>query len=421
MLFGWLTIAGLAITVLASTANRCLYDVAWHALEDLCQKHKKEELFGKILDLREQLEFGVGIFQAIAIALTACFAFVWLAGNTSTSNVLPFDLFCIFVLISVLLVACSVWIPWAIAKIGAEHFLYFTWRWWWLVSIASWPLLVGGRFVGAIFQRASGAEEEDENEEDAFEEEILSILSEAENDGVVEAERADMIEGVMDLDDHDLTKVMTPRSRIDALDVSSSWEEMLKFAVDSGRTRIPVFEEKIDNILGILFVKDLLRESLRNESKRRPLRKLLRDPIVAPDTTKLDEMLKNFLAGRMHMAVVTDEYGGLAGVVTIEDVLEEIVGEIEDETDNSSPQPFKFINKHEAEVAAELPIDELNEKFGLALPEEEEFATVGGLLMSQNNRIPRVGHEIEIDDIKFVILEANRRSIRRVRVVTPSE
>jgi len=421
LLFGWLTIAGLAITVLASTANRCLYDVAWHALEDLCQKHKKEELFGKILDLREQLEFGVGIFQAIAIALTACFAFVWLAGNTSTSNVLPFDLFCIFVLISVLLVACSVWIPWAIAKIGAEHFLYFTWRWWWLVSIASWPLLVGGRFVGAIFQRASGAEEEDENEEDAFEEEILSILSEAENDGVVEAERADMIEGVMDLDDHDLTKVMTPRSRIDALDVSSSWEEMLKFAVDSGRTRIPVFEEKIDNILGILFVKDLLRESLRNESKRRPLRKLLRDPIVAPDTTKLDEMLKNFLAGRMHMAVVTDEYGGLAGVVTIEDVLEEIVGEIEDETDNSSPQPFKFINKHEAEVAAELPIDELNEKFGLALPEEEEFATVGGLLMSQNNRIPRVGHEIEIDDIKFVILEANRRSIRRVRVVTPSE
>jgi CBS domain containing-hemolysin-like protein len=220
------------------------------------------------------------------------------------------------------------------------------------VSIAFWPLLFCGRLVGTIFERASGTEEENEDEEDAFEEEILSILSEAENDGVVEAERADMIEGVMDLDDHDLTKVMTPRSRIDALDVSSSWEEMLRFAVDSGRTRIPVFEEKIDNILGILFVKDLLKESLRNEKKRRSLRKLLRAPILAPDTTKLDEMLKTFLAGRMHMAVVTDEYGGLAGVVTIEDVIEEIVGEIEDETDNSKPLPFKFIHKNEAEVAA---------------------------------------------------------------------
>ena len=97
------------------------------------------------------------------------------------------------------------------------------------------------------------------------------------------------------------------------------------------------------------------------------------------------------------------------------------MGEIEDETDASKPKPFRFINKNEAEVTADLPIDELNEKLGLTLPEEQEFSTVGGLLMAQNNRIPRVGHEIEIDDTKFVILEANRRSIRRVRVVTPTE
>ena len=421
LLFAWLTFAGLTITALASTANRCLYDVAWHELEDLCQQKKQEETFGRILDLRQRLEFGVGILQTVAIALTACFAYFWLTENRPMADVSSLDLICVLVLISIGLVACSIWIPWAVARIGAEHFLYFTWRFWWSVSLLSWPLFVGGKFVGAIFLRASGTEEDEETEEDAFEEEILSILSEAENEGVVEAERADMIEGVMDLDDHDVTKVMTPRSRIDALDVSSSWEEMLNFAVDSGRTRIPVFEEKIDNILGILFVKDLLRESLRSENKRKSLRRLLREPISAPDTTQLDEMLKTFLAGRMHMAVVTDEYGGLAGVVTIEDILEEIVGEIEDETDNSQPLPFKFINKSEAEVAAELPIDELNEKLGLTLPEEQDFSTVGGLLMAQNNRIPRVGHEIDIDNIKFIILEANRRAIRRVRVVSPVE
>ncbi len=421
MLFAWLTFAGLVLTTLASTANRCLYDVAWHELEDLCQQRKKDATFGKILDLREQLEFGVGILQTVAISLTACFAILWLIGDATASSISFVNTLSLLILISFTLVACATWIPWAIAKIGAEQFLYFTWRWWWLFSVASWPLLVGGKFVGAIFQRASGTDEDEEDEEDAFEEEILSILSEAENDGVVEAERADMIEGVMDLDDYDITKVMTPRSRIDALDVTACWEDMLKFAVDSGRTRIPVYEDRIDNIQGILFVKDLLRESLRSDDKRRSLRKLLRKPISAPDTTQLDEMLKTFLAGRMHMAVVTDEYGGLAGVVTIEDILEEIVGEIEDETDNSPPQPFKLIHKHEAEIAADLPIDELNEKMGLTLPEDEEYATVGGLLMTQNNRIPRVGHEIEIDEIKFVILEANRRSIRRVRVITPTQ
>ena len=420
MLFAWLTFAGLVLTTVASTANRCLYDVAWHELEDLCQQRKREAVFGKILDLREQGEFGVGILQTVAMSITACFGLLWLVGDTPITSITTVNLFSLLILISFMLVACATWIPWAIAKIGAEHFLYFTWRWWWLVSVISWPLLVGGKFVGAVFQRASGTEDDEEDEEDAFEEEILSILSEAENDGVVKAERADMIEGVMDLDDYDITKVMTPRSRIDALDITASWEDMLKFAVESGRTRIPVFEDRIDNIQGVLFVKDLLGESLRSENKRRPLGKLLREPILAPNTTKLDKMLKTFLAGRMHMAVVTDEYGGLAGVVTIEDILEEIVGEIEDETDDSPPQPFKTVDKHEAEVAAELPIDILNEKMGLTLSEEEEYATVGGLLMSQNNRIPRVGHEIEIDEIKFIILEANRRSIRRVRVITPS-
>ena len=421
MLFTWLTIFGLVITGLVSTANRCLYDIAWHELEDLCQRRKRDELFGKILDLRERLEFGVGILQSIVISLTACVAYLALTGGVSLELVSKTNLACVLALVAFLLVAASVWIPWAVAKIGAEHYLYFTWRWWWLCSMLFLPLLIGGSFVAAIFQRASGNEDDDEDEEDAFEEEILSILSEAENDGVVKAERADMIEGVMDLDDHDLTKVMTPRSRIDALDVSSSWEEMIEFAVESGRTRIPVYEEKIDNILGVLFVKDLLRESLRSENKRKQLRRLLREPIFAPDKTQLDAMLKIFLAGRMHMAVVTDEYGGLAGVVTIEDILEEIVGEIEDETDASKPLPFRIIDKYEAEVVAELPIDELNEKLGLTLPEEEEFSTVGGLLMAQNNRIPRVGHVIEIDDIKFIILEANRRSIRRVRVITPPE
>lgn len=415
MWLGLLVLLGLVVTTLASIAVRCLRETAWHELEDLCQQRRKGELFGRIFDLRDQLEFGVSILQVVGITLTACFAISWLAGDKAILSqswpVLTGNL----ILISMVLVACSTWIPQAVAQTGAEKFLFHSWRWWWLVSSVFWPLFVGRNFVVAIFQRASGQDEE-EDEEEAYEEEILTIVSEAENDGVLEADRADMIEGVMDLDDADVTKVMTPRSSIDMLDISTSWEDMFRFVVESGRTRIPVYEKTIDNIQGILYAKDLLRESMKGESKRRPLKKLLRQPILAPESTLLDEMLKKFLAGRMHMAVVQDEYGGLAGVVTIEDVLEEIVGEISDETDKLPTQMIRKISKFEADVRGDVPIDLLNERMGLTLPEEEEFATVGGLIMNNLNEIPRPGHEIEIQGIQFEILEANRRSIRKVKV-----
>ncbi len=421
MLLAVLTLTGIVVTTLASTAMRSLSEVAWHELEDLCQQKQKPEKFGRIFDVREQLEFAVSIVQTVAISATACCGLLWLPGNSSPASVNSFALINQIVLTSIILVACATWIPWAAAKIGAEHFLYYTWRWWWLLAVLAWPLFVGEKFVYTIFQRASGQEEVQEDEEEAFEEEILTILSEAENDGVMEADRADMIEGVMDLDDNDVTKVMTPRSRIDALDVSTSWEDMIKFVVESGRTRIPVFDGNIDNIKGILYAKDLLRESMRKENKRRPLGKLLRTPIVAPVTTQLDTMLKKFLAGRMHMAVVNDEYGGLAGVVTIEDVLEEIVGEIEDETDILQPQQIRRVSQLEADVNGDVLIDVLNEKMGLTLPDEEEFATLGGLIMSELNEIPRPGHEIAFDQVTFRIVEANRRTIRRVRVtITPN-
>ena len=370
MWMGLLVLLGIMVTTLASIAVRSLHETAWHELEDICQQQRKAELFGRIFDLRDQLEFGVSILQVVAITLTACMAIGWLAGSNAVLSQPWPVLIGNLVLISLVLVACSTWIPQAVAQTAAEKFLFLSWRWWWGVSAIFWPLFVGRNFVVAIFQRASGQDEE-EDEEEAYEEEILTIVSEAENDGVLEADRADMIEGVMDLDDSDVTKVMTPRSRIDMLDISTSWEEMFRFVVESGRTRIPVYEGKIDNIQGILYAKDLLRESMRSESKRRSLRKLLRQPILAPESTLLDEMLKKFLAGRMHMAVVQDEYGGLAGVVTIEDVLEEIVGEISDETDKLPAQMIRKIGKLEADVRGDVPIDLLNERMGLTLPEEE--------------------------------------------------
>ena len=404
------------VATLSASAVRSIAEMTWHELEELCQQRQRPELFGKIFDARDEIEFGVGILKMVTIAVGATAATVALLYTHDAQTLTSMHFCYIATLIAFACVVAGSWIPWAVARIGAPQYLYYTWRWWWAVSFFAWPLLVGGNFVVAIFERASGQEEDDEDEEESFEDEILSIVNEAENEGALEENRANMIEGVIDLDDADVTKVMTPRSKVDLMEISTDWDEMLAQVVESERTRIPVYEDKIDNVIGILYAKDLLKESLRSESKRRTLRKLLRKPLFVADSQLLDEMLKQFLAGRMHMAIVHDEYGGLAGVVTIEDVLEEIVGEIQDEKDEMEPQEIKMLGPGEAEVEGSTAIDAINEKMGLTLPDEEEFGTVGGLIMSHLKDIPRPGHEITFDNVTIEIVEANRRSIRLVRV-----
>ena len=341
---------------------------------------------------------------------------VRIAANLNFRSVVAIIATAVFALI----VFCS-WIPWAIAQVAATPFLFHTWRLWWVISAVAWPLVVGAKVVSAFFSRASGLPLEDDDEEEAIEDEILSIVSEGEHDGHIEKDTADMIEGVMELDDNEVRRIMTPRSRVDSLDINSDWEEMLKYVVESGRTRIPVFEETVDNVLGVLYAKDLLRESLKSEGKRKPLKKLLREPLVAPESKLLDEMLQEFLSQRSHLAIVKDEYGAFSGVITIEDILEEIVGEIVDETDDEEIEEIRMLNKTTAEVVGTTQIQRLNEKMGLQLPEDDEFATVSGLIVHELNEIPRRGREFIFDNVKFNVEQSNRRFVEVVTVTVLSE
>jgi len=417
----WCMIIGYVLTTLSATASVVLNEIQWHELEEYCKQKKQSNLFGRIFDLRDQLDLGTGIFQAAATALAVVSMISWLNTRRPIEQLDGWGVAWMISLVGFCLVFSVSWIPWAVARIGSVSFLYRTWRWWWVVSALAWPLMVGGRFVALMFARASGQDEEEDDEEEAFEDEILSMVSEAEHDGLLESEARDMIEGVMELDDNDVVAVMTHRSKVDALEESSDWEQMVTFVVESGRTRIPVFKDKIDNIVGLLYTKDLLRESLRSESKRRPLKKLLRDPLFVPESTLLDEMLNRFLHVRTHMAIVRDEYGGLAGVVTIEDILEEIVGEIVDETDKDQSTAITILNPSQADVLGGVHIDRLNEVLGIELPDDDQFDTVSGLIMDQLKEIPRPGHELTLGRVQFNIQEANRRQIKSVRVTVLDE
>ena len=327
----------------------------------------------------------------------------------------------LIVLVALSFVVTGSWIPWAIATLGSTHFLARTWRCWWVISSLAWPLLLVGQLVSKIFQRASGHDETEEDEEEAFEDEILSMVSEAEHDGFLQSDAREMIEGVMELDDQDVAMVMTPRSKVDALEVSTSWQQAVERVVDSGRTRIPIYDKKLDRIVGLLYAKDLLRESLRGEGKRKPLKKLLRVPLFVPETKNLSAMLKDFLLGRTHMAIVQDEYGGVAGVVTIEDVLEEIVGEIQDETDSVQIVDIKVLEPGVAEVSGSVHVSRLNQEFGLDLPEDEDYDTLAGLILHELNEVPRPGRTLSLPRFDLQVLAANRRQIQTVRIDIKAE
>ncbi len=416
----WLMAGGFIITMFAASAAYILQECSWHELKEYCQQQRRPELFGRIFDLRDQMHLGAVILQMIATAIATCSAVGWLLRERSVSELKTPEMLSILALVAFGLIVCSGWVPWAIERIGSNYFLFHTWRWLWVVSALAWPFLVGARVVSALFVRASGKQDEDD-EEEAFEDEILAMVSEGEQDGYLERDTRDMIEGVMELDDTDVAAVMTPRSKIDALAADTSWDDALEFVVNSGRTRIPVYEGKIDHITGILYAKDILRESMRSESKRRPIAKLLREPIVVPDSTLLDEMLNKFLRNHVHLAVIQDEYGGLAGIVTIEDVLEEIVGEIVDETDDERADEIEVLNENEANVEGGVHIDVLNERLGLTLPEDEDYDTVSGMIMSELKEVPRSGHELIIGNVHFTIQQASRRSIELVRVTVLDE
>jgi magnesium and cobalt transporter len=180
---------------------------------------------------------------------------------------------------------------------------------------------------------------------------------------------------------------------------------------------LPVYGESHDEVVGILHIKDMLQEVARGpQAAHRPISELLRPPFFVPESKRVDDLLQEFQRSRNHIAVVMDEFGGVSGLVTIEDVLEEIVGEIADEHDDATGEGIKPIDEHSCEASAHVHIHEINERLGLRLPDDEHFDTIGGFVFHQLGRIPHVGEEITFDGVKIKVLEAARRRIHRVAI-----
>ncbi|OUJ75399.1 hemolysin family protein [Hymenobacter crusticola] len=244
-------------------------------------------------------------------------------------------------------------------------------------------------------------------------EEIRLLLDQSKQSGEIQESEHELIENVFEFNDRMVKQIMVPRTKIAAIDVKSPQDTVLETVYSEGYSRIPVYEESIDNIVGILYVKDLLQLIRRNESVE--LSKIMRPAYFVPETKKINRLLRQFQRKHMHIAIVSDEFGGVSGIVTIEDIIEELVGEIQDEYDNEVPVVEK-ISENEYRVNASTPISDANEYLPYPLPEGEDYETVGGLLNLIYGNIPEVGDVAVLENYEFRILKRSKRVVDLVQL-----
>ena len=249
---------------------------------------------------------------------------------------------------------------------------------------------------------------------------LLQLLREARARGLFEADALAMIEGVLAVSDLHARDVMVPRAQMVYVRRDDPFDRILPMVVESGHSRFPVMEEDRDDIVGILLAKDLLRLCAHPEDERFDIREFMRPAVFVPESKRLDVLLKEFRGNHQHMAIVVDEYGGVAGLITIEDVIEQIVGEIDDEFDVDDDQNIRREADRQYLVRGVTRIEEFNEYFGAHFSEEQGYETVAGLLMRQFGRLPRRGESMTLEGFEFRIMRADRRRIDALRVVLPA-
>ncbi len=251
--------------------------------------------------------------------------------------------------------------------------------------------------------------------------ELLGVLRESAERGLVEPDALSMLEGVLEVSDLQVRDIMIPRAQMVFIRRDDLPTRLLPTVVESGHSRFPVMDEDRDDIVGILLAKDLLRLCASESHERLDIREYMRPAVFVPESKRLNVLLKEFRRNRNHMAIVVDEYGGVSGLVTIEDVIEQIVGEIDDEFDVEDDQNIRKEAERQFTVRGVTRIEEFNEYFGTQLSEEEGYDTVAGLLMKHFGRLPRRGEAATIDGFEFRVMRADRRRIDALRVVPPRD
>ncbi|MBU2871905.1 transporter associated domain-containing protein [Colwellia sp. E2M01] len=249
---------------------------------------------------------------------------------------------------------------------------------------------------------------------------LVDVLNDAQDRELINPETKQMIQGVLDVSEMRVRDIMIPRSQMVTIDINHAFDEFLPVILESGHSRFPVINEDIDHIEGILLAKDLLAFGFNSQSDDFSLRDIIRPAIIVPESKKVEPLLKEFRSDRYHMAIVVDEYGGVSGVITIEDILEQIVGEIEDETDDDIEEEIKHLAGKVYLVKALTELGDFNEYFNSNFT-EADVDTIGGIVLRQFNHMPEKGESLNIDSFEFKVLVADSRRMQMLQVTVPKD
>ncbi|EKK03536.1 hemolysin protein [Rhodopirellula baltica SH28] len=408
-----LAAVGFVLGSIGGLGSELLDRFAGRSLEIYCRVKKNRDRFGSVLDHQDTVIRAGAYLHVIGSVMFVLF------GTIVVVNRVDVDLNTLLawgIAAAGLTMLTHTWLPNAVTRFASAPLLYHTWPFWRTMSFVMRPLHAPGELLEIISRRLAGVEETEDEDEEQLEDEIRTIVAAGTREGFFAPGVREMIQGVMELHEDTVGHIMTPRVDVNAIAVTATWEEAIESIIETGRTRYPVYEDTIDNVVGVLFVKDLLPYLAGEGLPNKPLLDLCRRPWSVPKDRSVDLLLREFLHSRSHMAIVLDEFQQTAGVVTIEDALEEIVGEIVDESDEEEEFEIRVIDDDTIDVDGRVMIDDVNDLVHWDLPESDDYETVAGWVLHHTGMIPTAGHLLNVGHWEVEVLHATNRKIENMRI-----
>lgn len=417
-----ITLVSVLLSVIFSTANFSLRQISWVKLEELFENNSH---LGRATWIKKHLSKFINVtaflrlLTHLGVIIPLLYYLVARQPEESTSQLWPVLKAVIVSL--VLLTLFSEVIPHAWARYAGSQFLVRGYGFLRLFYPVIWPVAFLLQPFDPLVRRLAGLKSDETNGKEERQEELLNIVEEGEKEGVVDEQEREMIASVLEFRDTTAGEIMTPRTDVIGIDIILSFADIVDAVISNHHSRYPVYEESIDKIVGMIYAKDLLRH-LGQVHPSMNIQDLLRKPYFVPEGKTLRDLLGDLQNQKLHLAVVLDEYGGTAGIVTIEDVLEELVGEITDEYDSECTELLKKIDENTYELDARYHVDELNEELDLSIPEDEDYETIGGFAFAKLGFIPEAGQNFVHSNMRFTVTEAEERKINRLTMtIVPSE
>jgi len=414
----FLALGALALTTLFGLLRSALLHSVPSRVLDLARGDERRLRLRPLLERAESLATSASIYWITSQILFVVFAWVLVGEVLGGEGLSPSSMGLALLVTVPLLVFAGELLPGALRGERSDRFLARTLT---AFDLAQRPLaavIVGIEGARSLLMRVLRVRQRPSSTREIVEG-LRAVIEESERQQDLAESEREIIENALGFHDVDVAEVMTPRTEVQAVELSAGVQEVVRVIAETGHTRIPVYDKSLDRIVGVAYAQEIVQTIARGEMASRDLGSLLRPVLFVPETKLASELLSEFRNRRQKIAVVLDEYGGTSGLVTMGDIVTELVGEMPAELGQSEPEPITRLSDTHYEVLGTTHVSEVNEELGLALPEEEDFETLAGFVLSELGRIPRKGESFEREGLTFLVQEASDRRVLKVEVRLP--